>query len=113
MDAKDLLPGEEQWIQKYRAALDLPSAEQKTLSIQTVANHVLRIMKLPIRWLLGRRTKMRSHSTPATVIAPRPELVISKRDPNPSITKPSNKKTAEGTVAKGIASSKRKKTAKG
>jgi hypothetical protein len=112
MDAKDLLPGEEQWIQKYRAALDLPSAERKTLSIRAIANQAFRIVKSRLGWLLVRRMRAQSQSTaPAPVIAPRPALVISKRDPNGSTRKPSIKKTAAGTVAIGTASSKRKKSA--
>ena len=113
MDAKDLLPGEEQWIQKYRAALDLPSAERKTLRIHAIANQAFRIVKSRLGWLLGRRVQAQSQSTtPTRVIARRPALVISKRDPSGSTRKPSIKKTAAGAAAIGTGSSKRKKSAK-
>jgi hypothetical protein len=113
MDTKDLVPGEEQWIQKYRAALDLPSAEGKTFRVLAIANQAFEIVKSRLGWLLGHRMRAQTRSTPvALAIAPSPALVISKRDPNGNTRKPSIKKTAAGTMAIGTVASKRKKSAK-
>jgi len=113
MDTKDLVPGEEQWIQKYRAALDLPTAERKTFRIHAIANQAFQVLKSRLGSLLGRRMRAQTRSTPiAPAIAPSPALVISKRDPNGRTRKPSIKKTVAGTVAIGTVASKRKKSAK-